>query len=129
MMPRTSPVTSPTVGARRRRAAIAARPDRHGARMVALTSAAILCFSANSIFCRLALATGQIDPASFTTLRILSAALLLVAGVWVKRRHLPRLAHARPLSIVAVFVYLMFFSFAYSRLGAATGALILITAV
>jgi drug/metabolite transporter (DMT)-like permease len=98
-------------------------------RMMALTSAAILCFSANSIFCRLALAPDLIDPASFTTLRILSAAVLLGASVLLKRRHLPRLARARPCSIAAVFVYLVFFSFAYTRLGAATGALILIAAV
>ena len=33
----------------------------------------MLCFAANSILCRLALAPGLIDPATFTTLRVLSA--------------------------------------------------------
>ena len=89
----------------------------------------MLCFSANSILCRLALAPKLIDPASFTTVRILSAAAMLTASVWLKYRRLPRLGHARLRSIAAVFVYLVFFSFAYTRLGAATGALVLIAAV
>ncbi len=99
------------------------------ARTVALTSIALLCFSANSILCRLALAARLIDPASFTTVRILAAAVMLTASVWLKYRRLPRLARARPRSVAAVFVYLVFFSFAYTRLGAATGALVLIAAV
>jgi drug/metabolite transporter (DMT)-like permease len=95
----------------------------------ALTSIALLCFSANSILCRLALAPKLIDPASFTTVRILSAVIMLTASVWLKHRHFPRLSRARPGSVAAVFVYLVFFSFAYTRLGAATGALVLIVAV
>src|SRR6185503_15324410 len=43
------------------------------ARTIALTSIALLCFSANSILCRLALAPELIGPGSFTTVRILSA--------------------------------------------------------
>lgn len=103
--------------------------DRHPARTVALTSLALLCFSANSILCRLALAPELIDPASFTTVRILSATIMLTTSVWLKHRHLPRPGRANPRSIAAVFVYLVFFSFAYTRLGAATGALVLIAAV
>jgi drug/metabolite transporter (DMT)-like permease len=102
---------------------------RHVARMVVLTSAAMLCFAANSILCRLALAPALIDPATFTSVRVLSAAVMLTAGIWLKHRRLPRRAHARPRSIAAVFVYLVFFSFAYTRLGAATGALVLIAGV
>jgi len=117
-MPPGSPNTSRTV-------ALA----REIARTAALTSIALLCFSANSILCRLALAPKLIDPASFTTVRILSAAVLLTASVWLKYRHLPRPGTARPRSVAAVLVYLVFFSFAYTRLGAATGALVLIGAV
>ncbi len=62
-------------------------------------------------------------------MRILAATVMLTASVWLKYRHLPRLRHAKPGSIVAVFGYLVFFSFAYTRLGAATGALVLIVAV
>src|SRR5215475_2074363 len=78
---------------------------RNAGRTAFLTSAAILCFAANSIFCRLALAPDLIDPATFTTVRILSAAVLLTAGVWGKYHRLPRRAAARPRSIAAVFVY------------------------
>lgn len=97
--------------------------------MVLLTGAAILCFAANSIFCRLALASDLIDPATFTTVRILSAAVMLTAGVLLKYRRLPHWKRARPGSVAAVFVYLVFFSFAYTRMSAATGALVLIAAV
>ena len=97
--------------------------------MVLLTAAAILCFAANSIFCRLALATDLIDPATFTTVRILSAAAMLTAGVLLRHRRFPHWKQARPGSVAAVFVYLVFFSFAYTRMGAATGALVLIAAV
>jgi drug/metabolite transporter (DMT)-like permease len=77
----------------------------------------------------LALAPDLIDPASFTSLRVLSAVAMLTAGVWLKHRRLPRLAKANPRSTAAVFIYLVFFSFAYTRLGAGTGALILIGGV
>lgn len=62
-------------------------------------------------------------------MRILAAALMLTTSVWLKHGHLPRVAYARPRSVAAVFLYLVFFSFAYTRLGAATGALVLIAAV
>ena len=52
-------------------------PVRTSLRTIVLTATAMLCFAANSILCRLALAPGQIDPATFTTLRVLSAALML----------------------------------------------------
>ena len=62
-------------------------------------------------------------------MRILAAAVMLTASVLLKFQRLPRLRRAKPRSIAAVFVYLVFFSFAYTRLGAATGALVLIAAV
>jgi len=98
-------------------------------RTILLTGVAILCFSANSILCRLALAPDLIDPATFTSVRIVSAAALLSVGVVLKSRHLPRLARANPRSVAAIFLYLVFFSFAYTRLGAGTGALVLIAGV
>jgi len=89
----------------------------------------MLCFAGNSILCRLALAPRLIDAATFTTLRVASAAAMLSAVVWLERRRWPRLSDARPLSVTALFAYLVFFSFAYARLTAGTGALILIGAV
>jgi len=99
------------------------------AQTILLTTVAMLCFAANSVLCRLALAPRLIDPASFTSLRVLSAVAMLVLVVWLRRRKLPALRSARPRSIAALFAYLVLFSFAYVRLGAGTGALILFGAV
>jgi drug/metabolite transporter (DMT)-like permease len=98
-------------------------------RTLLLTSIAMLCFAANSLLCRLALAPGLIDPASFTSVRVASACAMLILVVWLKLRRLPRLREAKPRSIAALFGYLVFFSFAYVRLDAGTGALILFGAV
>jgi len=98
-------------------------------RTIALTATAMLCFAANSILCRFALAPRLIDPATFTTVRVISAAAMLSIVVWLQRRRLPRLAQANFRSIAALFAYLIFFSFAYLRLDAGSGALILIGAV
>lgn len=89
----------------------------------------MLCFAANSLLCRLALAPSLIDPATFTSARVVSAAAMLSLVVWLRRRHLPKLAEANVRSVTALFGYLIFFSFAYTRLAAGTGALILFTAV
>ena len=35
--------------------------------------------------------------------------VLLSAGVWLKYRYLPRLGHANPRSVAAIFLYLVFF--------------------
>ncbi|MEA2802395.1 MAG: hypothetical protein QOE49_2490 [Rhodospirillaceae bacterium] len=89
----------------------------------------MLCFAANSLLCRLALAPQLIDPATFTSVRVLSAVTMLSIVVWLRHRHFPRLSYADPRSIAALFAYLIFFSFAYTRLSAGTGALILIGGV
>jgi drug/metabolite transporter (DMT)-like permease len=98
-------------------------------RTLILTAAAMLCFAANSVLCRLALAPRFIDPATFTSLRVASAAAILCIVVWLQRRRFPRLERANPLSIVSLSAYFAFFSFAYLRLDAGSGALILIGAV
>jgi drug/metabolite transporter (DMT)-like permease len=98
-------------------------------RTVVWTIAALLCFAANSLLCRLALAPKLIDPASFTLVRVLSAAAVLTACVCVRQQGWPRLLRASPRSVAALFGYLVFFSFAYTRLGASTGALVLIAGV
>jgi len=98
-------------------------------RVLMLASTAMVCFAANSLLCRLALGPGLADAATFTTLRVLSAAIVLCLLVWLQRRRFPRLDRANPLSVVSLFAYFIFFSFAYLRLDAGSGALILIGAV
>jgi drug/metabolite transporter (DMT)-like permease len=89
----------------------------------------MLCFAANSILCRLALAPGLIDAASFTTVRVLSGGVMLSAVTYLLRGQLPRIAQVSLRSAIALLGYLIFFSFAYVRLDAGSGALILIGAV
>lgn len=96
-------------------------------RTITLTSVAMLAFAGNSILCRLALKATTIDAASFTTIRLASAALMLwvilvllgkggkISGNWP--------------SALALFVYAAGFSFAYISLKAGTGALLLFGSV
>jgi drug/metabolite transporter (DMT)-like permease len=92
-----------------------------------LTAAAMVAFAANSVLCRLALGAGLIDAASFATVRTISGALML-AGILLARR---RAVTARPdwRSVLALYLYMVFFAFAYLSLSAGTGALILFGAV
>jgi drug/metabolite transporter (DMT)-like permease len=103
--------------------------SRLDARTVLLTVIAMVCFAANSLLCRLALTHDGIDPASFTTVRVLSAAAMLTMIVRLRRHRFPRLQYVSPRSVAALLTYLIFFSFAYVQLSAGTGALILIGAV
>lgn len=96
-------------------------------RTAALTTLAMIAFATNSILCRLALANPTIDPASFTSLRLGAGALALALVVgWSRGR-----VHGGGdwTSAAMLFLYAVFFSFAYLHLGAGTGALILFGAV
>lgn len=84
-----------------------------------------MAFACNSILCRLALRTDEIDAASFTGIRLVSGAVTLIAISYFfsKRNKLPR--RGNWLSAFFLFAYAISFSFAYIRLTAGTGALIL----
>lgn len=94
---------------------------------VALTCAAMLAFAGNSLLCRLALLHTSIDPASFTTVRIASGALVLSLLVWAREKRAT--VAGSWLSAFALFAYAAAFSFAYVSLTAGTGALLLFGAV
>ncbi|MEO6292276.1 MAG: DMT family transporter [Burkholderiaceae bacterium] len=106
-------------------------------RIAILTALAMLAFAGNSLLCRLALKHTGIDPASFTTIRLLSGALMLWLVITLKRGarvHTVAVTATKPrggnwLSAFALFVYAAGFSFAYVSLPAATGALLLFGAV
>jgi drug/metabolite transporter (DMT)-like permease len=93
-----------------------------------LVALAMVAFAGNSLLCRLALKHTTIDAASFTTLRLLSGAVMLWLIVRLCRRGQARLA-GNWFSAVALLVYAAGFSFAYVTLPAAAGALILFGAV
>lgn len=97
-------------------------------RTVLLTFTAMLAFAANSLLCRQALGQGLIDAASFTSIRVISGAAMLILIIMLRRQpRAPSTANWRSAS--ALFTYMAFFSFAYVSLGAGTGALILFGAV
>ncbi|MDO8699094.1 MAG: DMT family transporter [Rhodoferax sp.] len=97
------------------------------ARLVILTTLAMMAFAGNSLLCRMALKHTSIDAASFTTLRLLSGALML--GLLVRSRRGARARGGNWPSACALFAYAAGFSFAYISLPAATGALLLFGAV
>ena len=97
-------------------------------RTVLLTALALVAFAANSLLCRVALGRDLIDPASFTSIRLIAGAgmLLLIQGI-VKRRW--GAAGGSWASASFLFLYAVAFSFAYRSLSAGTGALILFAGV
>ena len=97
------------------------------ARTIALTAVAMLAFAANSILCRLALAETNIDPASFTIVRIASGAAMLWAIAAIARRG--KAVGGSWSAAIALFAYAAAFSFAYVSLAAGVGALLLFGAV
>lgn len=98
------------------------------AKTVLLTLVAMLAFAANSLLCRLALGQQLIDAASFTAVRVISGAVMLFLIVLPRWRAGQR-AKADWRSVLMLFVYMAFFSFAYLSLSAGSGALILFGAV
>lgn len=96
-------------------------------RLATITALALLAFAGNSLLCRAALAHSPLDPASFTTLRLVSGALVLWLLVQ-SRTALPAGRGSWP-SALALFAYAAAFSFAYVTLPAGTGALLLFGAV
>lgn len=94
-------------------------------RILLLTLLAMLGFAGNSLLCRVALKSGALDAATFTSVRLLSGAMMLWLLVSVGRR---RPEGSWP-SALALFVYAAAFSFAYVQLDTASGALLLFGAV
>ena len=96
-----------------------------------LLSTILIAFAANSVLNRLALKTTSlaetvaIDPASFTMIRLMSGAIVLVLLLYFSGKKLskPKALHWR--GSVFLFIYAITFSYAYISLDAAIGALIL----
>ena len=90
-------------------------------RIALLTAITLVAFAANSIFARVALRDGGMDPLAFTAIRIASGALML--ALLLKRSGRP-FAGDWP-SATALVVYVAAFSVAYVSIPAGTGALLL----
>jgi len=96
-------------------------------RIIFLTSLTMVAFAGNSLLCRAALMHTGIDAASFTTIRLISGAMMLWLIVRIGRG--TPVGRGSWLSAFALFVYAAGFSFAYVSLPASTGALLLFGAV
>lgn len=96
-------------------------------RLWCLTALTMSAFAANSLLCREALASGSIDAASFTLVRMVSGAVVLATLVLWQSGNKPLPGNWR--SALALLGYAAAFSFAYQSLSAATGALLLFGAV
>ncbi len=102
-----------------------------------VTGLALLAFAANSIFCRLALQPSNIDPASFTSIRLISGALALIIILVIRpgsdSLNITKTLFTKQswnwLGALLLFSYAILFSFVYTLLDTATGALILFATV
>lgn len=102
-------------------------PMQQGWRTSGLTAFALLMFAANSLLCRMALGSGTVDAASYSTIRIVSGTLALLAIGAL--RHGDRTVGGDRSSGFLLFLYAVPFSFAYVGLTTGTGALILFGSV
>ncbi|UJX26936.1 DMT family transporter [Pseudoalteromonas sp. CF6-2] len=96
------------------------------------TFLALSAFAANSLLCRMALHSGDIDPWSFTAIRLFSGAImLLLLFSWQVKRVASdeSVDKGNNISAVSLFIYAVCFSVAYVELDTGTGALILFSAV
>jgi len=100
---------------------------RPALRTAACTAAALTGFAANSLLCRGALRPGLADAASFTSLRLLSGAAVLALLAGARPRAL--FAFGSWASAGALFAYAAAFSFAYLRIPAGAGALLMFGSV
>jgi drug/metabolite transporter (DMT)-like permease len=101
--------------------------------LAALTAAAMVAFAANSLLARLALRTTAIDAASFTAIRLAAGALTLLLLLSLQSQPIvparaPTRARTAWLSAALLFTYAAAFSFAYRRIDAGAGALVLFAA-
>ncbi|HSK28989.1 MAG TPA: DMT family transporter [Candidatus Limnocylindria bacterium] len=95
-----------------------------------LTLFALVAFAGNSVLCRLALGESVIDPASYTTIRLISGAFTLWLITLLMGRQRSRAGSGGGwLAGGMLFLYAICFSFAYVSLSTGTGALILFAAV
>jgi len=96
-------------------------------RLIVVTTFAMLAFAGNSLLCRIALRDTTIDAATFTSIRLVSGALIL--AVILRAKGARPMAAGSWRAAFCLFAYAAAFSFAYRQLTAATGALLLFGAV
>lgn len=97
-----------------------------------LTSSAMFAFAANSVLARLALSNNDIDPLTYTGIRLVAGAAVLTAILYLQLRNKPLkkfVVAGSWLGAFALLLYAATFSIAYVMIGAGAGALILFASV
>ncbi|RQW61916.1 DMT family transporter [Vibrio viridaestus] len=89
----------------------------------------LITFAANSVLCRLALQNGAIDALNFTTIRLVSGAIVLMLIVSIRRSVTNEHSRGSWRAGGMLFLYAITFSYAYNSLSTGTGALILFASV
>ncbi len=84
---------------------------------------AMLAFAANSVLCRLALVNTHIDPVSFSAIRVISGAVVLLFLFTLSKEKVPLKWDIKQAFFLSL--YILTFSLAYIRIEAGTGALLL----
>ena len=97
--------------------------------IISTTVLALIAFAANSVLCRFALGKNLIDAASFTSVRLISGAVMLTFVALFSKEKLNFTFKDNFFSSSMLFIYAVTFSFAYINLSTGTGALILFGAV
>ena len=98
-------------------------------KIIILTALALIAFAANSVLCRLALGDEAIDASSFTVIRLLSGAVVLLVILSATGKPAEAPTKGSWAASLMLFIYAVTFSYAYISLDTGTGALILFGAV
>lgn len=93
------------------------------------TLLALIAFAGNSVLCRLALGENSIDASSFTWVRLLTGAIVLIIILAITHPKKDNPNKGSWLASFMLFTYAICFSFAYISLDTGVGALILFGAV
>lgn len=93
------------------------------------TALAMIAFASNSLLNRLALGRETIDAVSYTLVRLVTGAVMLIMIALIQRSNGQAKVRGSWLSAALLFLYAICFSFAYLSLSAGTGALILFGSV
>jgi drug/metabolite transporter (DMT)-like permease len=96
-----------------------------GMNLFALVTLAMAAFAANSVLNRAAVFGAGMDPMVFACIRVAAGAVMLGGLVRLRHGHLPLRGGRRIAGAVALALYMLGFSWAYTSLGAGLGALIL----
>jgi drug/metabolite transporter (DMT)-like permease len=94
-----------------------------------LTTLTMIAFASNSLLNRLALGQNTIDAASYTSIRLISGAVMLFVIAALQRKNEQPILRGSWISAAFLFLYAITFSFAYLSLTTGTGALILFGSV